>query len=97
MRKACKCKSQAQDELCNLLHGLHLNTRFNKLAQNEQSHEGRPTFAHLAEKEFVFLKKIAPLHLQDVRSRMIDLLTESELRALGSAFAKINAQLRATE
>ena len=57
----------------------------------------RATFAHLTEQGFVFLRKIAPLHLQDVRSRMIDLLTESEIRALGSAFAKINAQLRATE
>ena len=61
------------------------------------NNDRRATFAHLAEKGFVFLKKIAPLHLQDVRSRMIDLLTESEIRALGSAFAKINAQLRATE
>jgi hypothetical protein len=43
------------------------------------------------------LKKIAPLHLKDVRSRMIDLLNESEIKALGSAFAKINAHLRATE
>lgn len=97
MRNACKCKSQAQDELCNLLHGLHLNTRFNKLAQNEQSHEGRATFAHLTEQGFVFLRTVTPLDLQDVRSRMFDLLTESELRALGSAFAKIKAQLRATE
>ena len=57
----------------------------------------RVSFAHLTTKGYEFLKKIAPLHLKDVRSRMIDLLNESEIKALGSAFAKINAHLRATE
>jgi len=66
----------------------------NKIRDNN---DRRATFAHLTEQGFVLLRKIARLHLQDVRSRMIDLLTESEIRALGSAFAKINAQLRATE
>ena len=57
----------------------------------------RVSFAQLTPKGFEFLKKIAPLHLKDVRSRMIDLLNESEIKALGSAFAKINAHLRTTE
>ena len=57
----------------------------------------RVSFAHLTPRGFEFLKKIAPLHLKDVRSRMIDLLNESEIKALGSAFAKINAHLRTTE
>ena len=57
----------------------------------------RVSFAHLTTKGYKFLKKVAPLHLQDVRSRMIDLLNESEIKALGSAFAKINAHLRTTE
>ncbi|MFM1761295.1 MAG: hypothetical protein RL478_905 [Actinomycetota bacterium] len=57
----------------------------------------RVSFAYLTQKGFEFLKKIAPLHLKDVRSRMIDLLNESEIKALGSAFAKINAHLRTTE
>ena len=57
----------------------------------------RVSFAHLTAKGFEFLKKIAPLHLRDVRSRMIDLLNESEIKAIGSAFAKINAHLRTTE
>ena len=57
----------------------------------------RVSFAHLTTKGYEFLKKVAPLHLRDVRSRMIDLLNESEIKALGSAFAKINAHLRATE
>ena len=57
----------------------------------------RVSFAHLTQKGFEFLKKVAPLHLKDVRSRMIDLLNESEIKAIGSAFAKINAHLRATE
>ncbi|MDA0297478.1 MAG: MarR family transcriptional regulator [Actinobacteria bacterium] len=57
----------------------------------------RVSFAHLTAKGYEFLKKVAPLHLKDVRSRMIDLLNESEIKAIGSAFAKINAHLRATE
>ena len=57
----------------------------------------RVSFAHLTTKGYEFLKKVAPLHLKDVRSRMIDLLNESEIKAIGSAFAKINAHLRATE
>ena len=57
----------------------------------------RVSFAHLTTKGYEFLKKVAPLHLKDVRSRMIDLLNESEIKALGSAFAKINAHLRTTE
>ena len=57
----------------------------------------RVSFAHLTTKGYEFLKKVAPLHLKDVRSRMIDLLNESEIKAIGSAFAKINAHLRTTE
>ena len=57
----------------------------------------RVSFAHLTAKGYKFLKKVAPLHLRDVRSRMIDLLNDSEIRAIGSAFAKINSHLRATE
>ena len=57
----------------------------------------RVSFAHLTAKGYEFLKKVAPLHLKDVRSRMIDLLNESEIKAIGSAFAKINAHLRTTE
>ena len=57
----------------------------------------RVSFAHLTTKGYEFLKKVAPLHLRDVRSRMIDLLNDSEIKAIGSAFAKINSHLRATE
>ena len=54
----------------------------------------RVSFAHLTPKGYMFLKKIAPLHLRDVRTRVIDLLNDQEIKALGSAFAKINAHLR---
>ncbi len=63
----------------------------------QDKHDRRVSFAHLTAKGYEFLQKVAPLHLKDVRSRMIDLLSESEIKALGSAFAKINAHLRATE
>ena len=36
-------------------------------------------------------------HLRDVRSRMIDLLNDQEIKALGSAFTKINAGLRSPD
>lgn len=63
----------------------------------QDKNDRRVSFAHLTTRGYEFLKKIAPLHLKDVRSRMIDLLNESEIKALGSAFAKINAHLRTTE
>lgn len=69
----------------------------NYVERIQDKDDRRAAFAHLTAKGYGFLKKIAPLHLKDVRSRMIDLLNESEIKALGSAFAKINAHLRATE
>lgn len=63
----------------------------------QDKNDRRVSFAHLTTRGYEFLKKIAPLHLKDVRSRMIDLLNESEIKALGSAFTKINAHLRTTE
>lgn len=57
----------------------------------------RVSFAHLTTKGYEYLKKIAPLHLRDVRSRMIDLLNDQEIKALGSAFTKINAGLRSPD
>jgi DNA-binding MarR family transcriptional regulator len=63
----------------------------------QDKNDRRVSFARLTPRGYGFLKKIAPLHLKDVRSRMIDLLNESEIKALGSAFAKINAHLRTTE
>ena len=40
------------------------------------------------------LKKAAPEHLKSVRRLMIDQLTEAEVKAIGSAFAKIGKTLR---
>jgi len=57
----------------------------------------RVSFAHLTPKGYQYLRKIAPLHLRDVRTRVIDLLNDQEIKALGSAFAKINAGLRSPD
>jgi DNA-binding MarR family transcriptional regulator len=57
--------------------------------------DGRSVFAQLTAKGFELLKKAAPDHLKSVRLLMIDLLSEAEVKALGTAFAKINTSLQA--
>ncbi len=53
----------------------------------------RVAFAKLTDKGFKLLKKAAPAHLCSVRRLMIDQLTSAEVKAIGSAFAKISTQL----
>jgi DNA-binding MarR family transcriptional regulator len=59
--------------------------------------DGRAVFAQLTSKGYAFLRKIAPHHVKSVRGQMIDLLSDSEIKALGSAFAKIGGHLRSAE
>jgi DNA-binding MarR family transcriptional regulator len=59
--------------------------------------DGRAAFAHLTPKGFAFLKKVAPHHVKSVRGQMIDLLSDSEIKALGTAFAKIGSHLRSAD
>ena len=59
--------------------------------------DGRAAFAHLTPKGFAFLKKVAPHHVTSVRGQMIDLLSDSEIKALGTAFAKIGSHLRSAD
>ena len=59
--------------------------------------DGRAVFAELTSKGYAFLKKIAPHHVKSVRSQMIDLLSDAEIKALGSGFAKIGLNLRSAE
>lgn len=59
--------------------------------------DGRAAFAHLTPKGYTFLKKVAPQHVKSVRSQMIDLLSDTEIKALGTAFAKIGEHLRSSE
>ncbi len=56
--------------------------------------DGRAAFALLTPKGFDLLKRAAPVHLKSVRRLMIDQLTDTEVKAMGSAFAKINKTLR---
>jgi len=56
--------------------------------------DGRAAFALLTPKGFDLLKRAAPVHLKSVRRLMIDQLTDTEVQAMGSAFAKINKTLR---
>jgi hypothetical protein len=51
----------------------------------------------MTHKGYAFLKKIAPHHVKSVRGHMIDLLSDSEIKALGSAFAKIGENLRSAD
>ncbi|NBW91290.1 MAG: MarR family transcriptional regulator [Actinobacteria bacterium] len=59
--------------------------------------DGRAAFAYLTPKGFAFLKKVAPHHVKSVRDQMIDLLSDSEIKALGTAFAKIGSHLRSAD
>lgn len=53
----------------------------------------RTAYAHLTDKGYTFLKKIAPAHVKSVRNRLIDHLSENEIKAFGTAFSKIRKSL----
>ena len=72
-----------------------VSARFVERVRDEA--DGRAAFAHLTAKGYAFLKKIAPQHVKSVRAQMIDLLNDSEIKALGTAFAKIGEHLRTTD
>jgi len=57
--------------------------------------DGRSAWVRLTPHGFALLRKVAPWHVRSVRARMIDLLGPSEIRALGSAFARIATRLDA--
>jgi DNA-binding MarR family transcriptional regulator len=53
----------------------------------------RTAYAHLTDKGYTFLKRIAPAHVKSVRNRLIDHLSENEIKAFGTAFSKIRKSL----
>jgi DNA-binding MarR family transcriptional regulator len=55
--------------------------------------DGRSAWARLTPDGMALLRRAAPVHVRSVRTRMIDLLTPGEIRALGSAFAKVARRL----
>lgn len=63
------------------------------VSKSRSTDDRRVTYAHITPKGLELLKKAAPHHLRSVRSLMIDHLTPSEIKALGSAFSKIAANL----
>ena len=67
------------------------------VSQVRDSQDGRVVFAHLTKKGFDLIKKVAPHHLESVRSRMIDLLSPAEIRAFGSGFEKIARNVEQSE
>lgn len=60
----------------------------------QDDRDRRVAFAELTAKGWTLLKKIAPIHLASVRRLMIDHLSRAEIKAIGSAFGKIEANLR---
>ena len=64
------------------------------VARGRYETDGRAAFALLTPKGFDLLKRVAPEHLKSVRRLMIDQLTNAEVKAIGSAFAKIGKTLR---
>ena len=67
------------------------------VAQVRDNQDGRVIFAHLTKKGFEFIKKVAPHHLESVRSRMIDLLSSTEIHAFVSGFEKIAKNVKKSE
>ena len=67
------------------------------VSQERNNQDGRVVFAHLTRKGFDLIKKVAPHHLESVRSRMIDLLSPAEIRAFGSGFEKIARNVKQSE
>ena len=67
------------------------------VSQVRDNEDGRVVFAHLTKKGFDLIKKVAPHHLESVRSRMIDLLSPAEIRAFGSGFEKIARNVKQSE
>jgi DNA-binding MarR family transcriptional regulator len=55
--------------------------------------DGRSAWARLTPDGMALLRRAAPVHVRSVRARLIDLLTPGEIRALGSAFAKVARRL----
>jgi len=67
------------------------------VSQVRDNQDGRVVFAHLTKKGFDLIKKVAPHHLESVRSRIIDLLSPAEIRAFGSGFEKIARNVKQSE
>lgn len=60
----------------------------------QDERDRRVAFAELTPKGWSLLKKVAPIHLASVRRLMIDHLSRAEIKAIGNAFGKIEANLR---
>ncbi len=67
------------------------------VSQVRDNQDGRVVFAHLTIKGFEFLKRVAPHHLKSVRKRMINLFSDSEIKAFGTGFEKIAANNKNAE
>jgi DNA-binding MarR family transcriptional regulator len=67
------------------------------VVREREEHDGRSANAVLTPKGYALLKKAAPAHVASVRARMIDLLSASEIKGIGSAFTKIAHELAAAE
>ena len=68
--------------------------RLNLVRRVQDERDRRVAFAELTTKGWALLKKVAPIHLDSVRRLMIDHLSRAEIKALGTAFGKIEKNLR---
>lgn len=67
------------------------------VARTQSKEDARSAIAQLTPKGMALLKRAAPHHVANVRRQMIDLLTDSEAKAIGSAFTKIARHLDAQD
>ena len=67
------------------------------VARTQSKEDARSAIAQLTPKGMALLKRAAPHHVANVRRQMIDLLTDSEAKAIGTAFTKIARHLDAQD
>ncbi len=63
------------------------------VVRNQDPTDKRVAYIEMSTKGRALLDRAAPVHLQSVRRLMIDLLSASEIKAIGTAFSKISTQL----
>lgn len=76
-----------------LSHQIGRMERSGYVRRGSDPDDKRGVTAVLTDEGAALLRAVAPTHVRGVRAHMIDLLTDDEQRALGSAFSKVAAHL----
>jgi len=63
------------------------------VVRNRDPTDKRAAYIEMSAKGRALLDRAAPVHVRSVRRLMIDLLSASEIKAIGTAFSKISTHL----